>query len=50
MGTRIRRISKFAHYGFRDGELWAQSYQWFTRAWKGVLDQLTTYCENPQHI
>jgi uncharacterized protein YndB with AHSA1/START domain len=41
---------KFAHYGFRDGKLWAQSYQWFTRAWKGVLDQLTTYCENQQHI
>jgi uncharacterized protein YndB with AHSA1/START domain len=41
---------KFAHYGFREGELWAQSYQWFTRAWKGVLDQLTNYCENQQHI
>jgi uncharacterized protein YndB with AHSA1/START domain len=41
---------KFAHYGFREGELWEQSYQWFTGAWKGVLDQLTNYCENQQHI
>jgi uncharacterized protein YndB with AHSA1/START domain len=40
----------FAHYGFREGELWAQSYQWFTRAWKGVLDQLTNYCKNQPHI
>jgi uncharacterized protein YndB with AHSA1/START domain len=36
---------KFAHYGFRDGERWKQSYQWFTRAWKGVLDQLSEYCK-----
>lgn len=35
----------FAHYGFGDGELWAQSYQWFGRAWKGVLDQLVASCE-----
>lgn len=40
---------KFAHYGFREGELWTQSYLWFTRAWKGVLDQLTSYCEKQQH-
>jgi uncharacterized protein YndB with AHSA1/START domain len=36
---------RFAHYGFRDGEKWEQSYQWFTRAWKGVLDHLTEYCK-----
>ena len=36
---------KFAHYGFRSGEKWEQSYQWFTRAWKGVLDQLSEYCQ-----
>jgi len=36
---------KFAHYGFRDGEKWEQSYQWFTRAWKGVLDQLSECCQ-----
>jgi uncharacterized protein YndB with AHSA1/START domain len=40
----------FAHYGFREGELWTQSYQWFTRSWKGVLDQLAAYCENQNHI
>ncbi|MDT4967807.1 MAG: hypothetical protein QOJ64_2544 [Acidobacteriota bacterium] len=28
----------FRHYGFRDGELWAESYRWFTRAWSGVLE------------
>ena len=36
---------KFAHYGFREGEKWEQSYQWFRRAWKGVLDQLSEYCQ-----
>ena len=36
---------KFAHYGFRNGARWEQSYQWFTRAWKGVLDQLSEYCK-----
>lgn len=37
---------KFAHYGFREGALWGRSYQWFGRAWKGVLDQLAAYCQN----
>jgi uncharacterized protein YndB with AHSA1/START domain len=37
---------KLAHYGFRDGEKWERSYQWFTHAWKGVLDQLSQYCQN----
>lgn len=36
---------KFAHYGFREGELWARSYEWFGRAWKGVLDQLVASCD-----
>jgi uncharacterized protein YndB with AHSA1/START domain len=37
---------RFAHYGFRDGEKWEQSYRWFGRAWKGVLDQMVAYCQN----
>jgi uncharacterized protein YndB with AHSA1/START domain len=40
--TRVR----FAHYGFRDGEKWEKSFHWFQRAWKGVLDELTAYCQN----
>jgi len=37
---------RFAHYGFREGEKWERSYQWFARAWKGVLNQLAAYCED----
>ena len=37
---------RFAHYGFREGEKWEASYRWFGRAWKGVLDELTAYCQN----
>ena len=37
---------RFAHYGFREGENWEQSYRWFGRAWKGVLDELVAYCQN----
>jgi uncharacterized protein YndB with AHSA1/START domain len=37
---------RFAHYGFREGEKWEQSYRWFGRAWKGVLDELVAYCQN----
>jgi uncharacterized protein YndB with AHSA1/START domain len=37
---------RFAHYGFREGEKWEQSYRWFGRAWKRVLDQLVAYCQN----
>ena len=37
---------RFAHYGFRDGERWEQSFHWFKRAWKGVLDELAAYCQN----
>jgi uncharacterized protein YndB with AHSA1/START domain len=37
---------RFAHYGFREGEKWEASYQWFGRAWKGVLDELAAYCQN----
>ena len=37
---------RFAHYGFREGEKWEQSYHWFGRAWKGVLDQMVAYCQN----
>ena len=37
---------RFAHYGFRDGEKWEKSFQWFQRAWKGVLDELVASCQN----
>jgi uncharacterized protein YndB with AHSA1/START domain len=37
-GKRTRVI--FHHYGFRSGPLWEESYAWFGRAWKGVLDNL----------
>ena len=37
---------RFAHYGFREGEKWEESYRWFGRAWKGVLDELVSYCEH----
>jgi uncharacterized protein YndB with AHSA1/START domain len=37
---------RFAHYGFLDGEKWEQSYRWFSRAWKGVLDELVSYCQH----
>jgi uncharacterized protein YndB with AHSA1/START domain len=37
---------RFAHYGFREGEKWEESYRWFGRAWKGVLDELVAYCQN----
>ena len=40
--TRLR----FAHYGFREGVIWEESYRWFGRAWKGVLDELVAYCHN----
>jgi uncharacterized protein YndB with AHSA1/START domain len=30
----------FRHYGFRDGDLWKESQNWFTKAWSGVLDRL----------
>lgn len=42
-GTRVH----FAHHGFGDGELWAQSHRWFTRAWGGVLKQLEAHCATP---
>jgi uncharacterized protein YndB with AHSA1/START domain len=37
---------RFAHYGFREGEKWEQSYDWFGRAWKSVLDELVSYCQH----
>lgn len=36
---------RFAHYGFRQGEKWEQSFHWFERAWKGVLDELAAACQ-----
>lgn len=34
----------FAHYGFAEGERWRQSYEWFAKAWAGVLNNLQTAC------
>jgi uncharacterized protein YndB with AHSA1/START domain len=45
-GQPNRTHLRFAHYGFREGERWEQSYHWFGRAWKGVLDQMVAYCQN----
>lgn len=42
-GTQTRIV--FHHYGFQSGALWEQSYQWFGRAWKGVLENLRTQLE-----
>jgi len=33
----------FAHYGFRDGEKWEQSYRGLPKHGKGVLDHLADY-------
>jgi len=33
----------FAHYGFSRRRKWEQSYRWFAKAWKGVLDHLADY-------
>lgn len=32
---------KLAHYGFREGGKWGESYAYFTQAWRHVLQQLT---------
>jgi len=45
-GQRNRTHVRFAHYGFRQGEKWEKSYQWFKRAWSGVLNELATYYIN----
>jgi uncharacterized protein YndB with AHSA1/START domain len=39
-----RTAVHFAHYGFRDGARWEASYQWFSRAWAGVLESLKAEC------
>jgi hypothetical protein len=39
-GTHV----EFRHYGFGEGELWARSHAWFSRAWAGVLDQMRAVC------
>jgi hypothetical protein len=41
---------RFAHYGFRDGEKWNESYQWFARALKGVLGELAKYCTKQRSL
>lgn len=43
-GAPAKTHLRFAHYGFREGAKWEQSYRWFSRLWKGVLDQLVAYC------
>jgi uncharacterized protein YndB with AHSA1/START domain len=40
-----RTAVHFAHYGFREGARWEASYQWFSRAWAGVLDSLKAHCD-----
>jgi uncharacterized protein YndB with AHSA1/START domain len=39
-----RTAVHFAHYGFGDGARWEASYQWFSRAWAGVLESLKAEC------
>jgi len=39
-------LKHYAHYGFKDGPLWEESYRWFSRAWAGVLEHLQKYCAN----
>lgn len=45
-GSPQKTHLKFAHYGFGDTQLWQQSFEWFSRAWKGVLEQLVAYCKS----
>jgi uncharacterized protein YndB with AHSA1/START domain len=39
-GARV----KFRHFGFGEGDLYAQSQAWFARAWSGVLQQMKKAC------
>ncbi len=43
-GDRPRTRVQLAHYGFKDGALWEESYRWFARAWAGVLGQMEKQC------
>ena len=38
--TRVR----LAHYGFRKGGKWDESFAYFQKAWAGVLSNLAKYC------
>jgi uncharacterized protein YndB with AHSA1/START domain len=31
---------RFAHYGFRTGGRWEESFAWFSKAWAGVLESM----------
>lgn len=41
--ARGSRVS-LHHFGFGDGELYARSRAWFTRAWSGVLERMKQLC------
>src|SRR5256885_137070 len=45
-GNQLRTRVQLTHYGFKDGELWEESYRWFARAWAGVLGQMEKQCAN----
>ncbi|HSS21533.1 MAG TPA: SRPBCC domain-containing protein [Pyrinomonadaceae bacterium] len=34
----------FRHYGFKEGEVWDESFQWFSRVWPMVIESLQKYC------
>jgi|GEM_PF-1667039 len=39
----------FRHYGFKEGELWDQSFQYFSHAWLLVIGNLQKYCTENQN-
>jgi uncharacterized protein YndB with AHSA1/START domain len=41
--TRVR----FAHYGFRKGGRWEESFAWFSKAWAGVLESMAATSRLP---
>jgi uncharacterized protein YndB with AHSA1/START domain len=40
----------FRHYGFKEGEVWDQSFQWFSRVWPMVIESLQKYCTENQNV
>jgi uncharacterized protein YndB with AHSA1/START domain len=38
---------KLAHYGFRTGGRWEESFAWFSKAWAGVLEAMSTASGRP---
>jgi len=43
-GTTVR----LGYYGSREGGKWDESFAYFQKAWSKVLDNLETYCRNPE--